>query len=97
MISRIVFAPIVACRFGRQAACLEGFYALDGSGVLPPCSKCAADLTRRDAGLIWPLLPNPEMCNGKTSGQATLVSIQYARKPRKGEEPVNPYPCLACA
>jgi hypothetical protein len=26
------------------------------------------------------------LCNGKTSGQATLVSIQYARKPPEVEE-----------
>ncbi len=27
-----------------------------------------------------PLLPNPELCNGKSSGQATLVLIYYPRK-----------------
>jgi len=74
----LCFAPIVAGRFGRQAACPFRLCLGYAPSSLPV-------LTRRDAGLIWPLLPNPELCNGKTSGQATLVSIQYARKWAKTE------------
>ena len=40
-----------------------------------------SSLTRRDTGLDWPLLPNPELCNGKTSGQATLVLYDYLPSP----------------
>jgi len=41
---------------------------------------------------LWPLLPNPELCNRKTSGQATLVRIYYPTKRLKVEEGIVSLP-----
>jgi hypothetical protein len=46
----------------------------------------SAHLTRRDTGLVAPAAV-PEMCNRKTSGQATLVLIHYPTKSDFGEVP----------
>src|ERR1017187_115170 len=46
-------------------------------------------LTRRDAGLIWPLLPNPEFSCGKRCGQATHILLILSTKMTQNGSPAT--------